>query len=118
MEGAWFDEVFVGAEGEGAVLVFLEGGGGKDHDRKRAEGGLAANPLQGFEAVHEWHFQIEDDGVGEVRPAGFQSVDEFCAVGAAADLEGLAGGSEAALGEKCVVVTIVRKKDVERLEHR
>ena len=112
MERAWFDEVFVGAEGAGAVLVFLEGGGGKDHNGKGAEGWLTPNPLQGFEAVHEWHFQIEDDGAGEIRTARFQSADEFCAVGAAANLESLAGGSEAALGEKCIVVTIVRKKDV------
>src|SRR5688572_2460987 len=117
-EGVRFDEVLRRAQDTSAFLVLGQRRGRKDNDWKRIVSRLTANPFERFESIHERHFQIKDHRAGEIGAARLESVNEVVAIVAAAKLEGLVRGREAAVGKKSIVVTILSQQDVRRLEHQ
>src|SRR6266850_2886285 len=60
-----FDQKGIGPELIGAIDVHDISGGSEDNNAQGFKAGLTANPLEQFEAVHFWHFEIEKNEVRE-----------------------------------------------------
>ena len=80
-------------------------------------GGVSTNPLQGIEAIHERHFQIEDDRERKMRAAGLKRRLNFQAIGTMLEVQMRAHRGETTFSEVRVVVAIIREQNERRLEH-
>ena len=87
-------------------------GGDQDH-RDERQRGVGLQPLDGFDAVHLWHHDVEQDEIGQQLPGFFQRLDT---VPGGHDLIALA--FEAHLQDVDIVRHIVDDKDQRRLAHR